>query len=128
MLLYVIHQLLIVDAMEELTNITQEALQRYFITLSQFGYRKYSDVFKLIVLLFIEETLLDEWADFVDEEDYRHIIQALYCLYGSTCLIDFPVYEVYDSLMHDNRRNLIPRVTEDSNLRSTECDAFRVKA
>jgi hypothetical protein len=45
--------------MEELTKITEGALNRYFTALSQFGYKKDSELESLLVLLFIEDTILD---------------------------------------------------------------------
>ena len=44
--------------MDELTKISEEAIQRYFNTLSKFGYIKYSDVDKLLVLLLILKILM----------------------------------------------------------------------
>lgn len=39
----------------DLTNLSYEALHRYFTRLSQSGYMKYSNVDSLIVLLYIQE-------------------------------------------------------------------------
>ena len=44
----------------------------------------------MIVLFFMEEFLINEFSQFVTEEDYRAIINALYCMFGTTCLIDIP--------------------------------------
>ena len=114
--------------MDKMLEISEEAITRYFTTLSQFGYKSYSDVDKLMVLVFMEEMLAGELSYFVTEEDYRYIINALYCLAGSTCMIDFPMFETYDTLVHSNNRTFVPRITEDSILRSTEDDNFRVEA
>lgn len=114
--------------MEEVTKISEEAINRYFTTLSQFGYRKYSDVNKLIALLFIEEILKFDFSTFITEEDYKDIINALYCLSGNTCLIRFPEYENYDSLIHKTKLSIIPRISEDSILRMSELGIIREKA
>lgn len=113
---------------ELMLNISEEAITRYFNTLSQFGYKKYSDVNKILVLFFIEETLSHEFSQFITNDDYKIIVNALYCLAGETCMIDFPVFETFDSLVHEDRRVLVPRITEDSLLRSTQDDFFRVEA
>ncbi len=113
--------------MDELLEISEEAIIRYFTTLSQFGYKKYSDVNKILVLFFIEEMLSGEMSYYITQEDYRSIINALYCLTGSTCMIDFPMFESYDTLVHSNNRPFVPRITEDSVIRSTEEDSFRVE-
>lgn len=114
--------------MEEVTKLSAETIQRYFTTLSQFGYRKYSDVDKILILFFIEETLAHDFSDFITEDDYRHIINAIYCLTGSTCLIDFPKFANYDSLVHKTKSYLIPRITEDSILRVCERAVIRAEA
>ena len=113
--------------MDEVTIISAEAIQRYFTTLSNFGYKKYSDVDKLLVLIFIEETLSHDFAQFITEEDYGIITNALYCLYGSNCMIEFPKFSNYDSLVHETKVHLTPRITEDSILRVCEKDLIRVE-
>lgn len=114
--------------MDKMLEISEEAITRYFTTLSQFGYKKYSDVDKIIILFFMEEMLAGEMSYYVTQDDYRSIVNALYCLAGSTCMIDFPMFESYDTLVHSSNRTFVPRITEDSILRSTEDDNFRVEA
>lgn len=113
--------------MEELTKIAEEALNRYFIALSQFGYKKDSEVESLLVLLFIEDTVLDEFSEFVTEDDYNIILQALECLYGSNCMIDLPKYANYDSLIHKSNIHFTPRITEDTVLRVDQKEMIRVE-
>lgn len=81
--------------MDELAKLQTEALDNYFIALSQFGYKNYDDVYKLLALLFLEE-LLTDFRGFVTEDDIRTISRVIYCLCGTTCLIDFPEY--YDKV------------------------------
>lgn len=117
--------------MDNVTNTANEALRRYFNALSKLGYKNYSDVAKLLVLLFIEELLTSEFSFYVTEEDYRSITNALYCIMGNNCLIDLPSYTTYDSLFHDNPNYLEYiryRITEDSTIRNTEDFDFRVEA
>ena len=117
--------------MDNVTNIANEALRRYFNALSKLGYKDYNDVAKLLVLLFIEELLTSEFSFYVTEEDYRSITNALYCIMGNNCLIDLPSYTTYDSLFHDNPNYLEYiryRITEDSTIRNTEDFDFRVEA
>ena len=117
--------------MDNVTNTANEALRRYFNALSKLGYKNYSDVAKLLVLLFIEELLTSEFSFYVTEEDYRSITNALYCIMGNNCLIDLPSYTTYDSIFHDNPNYLEYiryRITEDSTIRNTEDFDFRVEA
>lgn len=114
--------------MDELTKISEEAIQRYFNTLSKFGYIKYSDVDKLLVLLFMEETLAHDFVDFITEDDYKIIVGSLYHLYGSNCMIEFPTFNNYDSLVHKTKVNRTPRITEDSMLRVSQNNLNRIEA
>lgn len=103
-------------------------MEYYFNSLTQFGYRKDSDVTKLIVYIFISEILTGDMREFITEKDYRIIEKALYCLYGSSCLLPYPKYINEDNLFGHNVLNkpLIPRITEDSILRLTEDSKFRI--
>lgn len=75
--------------MEELVN---TSLERYFNTLSKFGYKSYSDVDRLLMLIFIQELLDSDCRSFITEKEYMTIHKSLYCLYGYTCLIPYPEY------------------------------------
>lgn len=81
--------------MEDLVN---TSLDRYFNTLSKFGYKSYSKVGKLIILIFIEELLRSDCKSFITDEEDMIIHKALYCLYGSTCLIPYPEYVATTSI------------------------------
>lgn len=112
--------------MDEITKLSADAIQRYFTTLSQFGYKGQKDIDKLIVLLFIEELLTFDFAEFVTDKDYKIIMNALYCLYGSTCLIDYPAIYNVDSLAY-TKAIYTPRFSEDSNIRYTQDSKLRVE-
>lgn len=106
--------------MDKLLNIAAQAIIRYFTSLFQFGYKKYSSVDKIITFFFIEEMFTGEFSQFITEEDYKTIVDALYCLVGSDCLIDFPMFATQDSLEHPTLTRLTLRVTQDSILRGTQ--------
>lgn len=112
--------------MDNLQDIANNAIERYFNSLSKFGYKKYSDVNKLLVLLFIEELLTGELSFFINECDYRSIINVLYCIFGSTCLIDLPSFDVYDNIYHKDNTKLTYRITEDWLLRDSEHNLLRI--
>ena len=76
----------------------------------------------------MEEMLAGEMSCYVTQDDYRNIVNALYCLAGNTCMIDFPMFGSHDTLVHSDKRTFVPRITEDSILRSTVDDDFRVEA
>lgn len=113
---------------ELLLELSEEAIIRYFTTLSQFGYKKYSSVNKLLLLIFLEEFLTGPFLQYLTEKDYREITNCIYCLVGSDCMIDFPIFEVNDGFQNINRRNVVFRITEDDILRITENGFLRIEA
>lgn len=70
----------------DLTNLSYEALHRYFTRLAWSGYVNYKDVDSLIILIYIQE-ILEEFD--LDEDELNIIIQALSCLQGSSCMIPY---------------------------------------
>lgn len=113
--------------MDNITTISSEAFERYFNTLSKLGYKSYSNVDKLLVLSVIEDILSGELSFFVTEEDYRSIINALYCIIGNNCLIDLPSYDTWDSIIHENKNSVSYRLTEENIVRISENDIFRIE-
>lgn len=73
-------------------NITFESVSKYFTHLSNVGYFRQSNVDKLILLIFMQELIDRDFRGLVSEDDYKDINKALYCLYGSNCLIPYPDY------------------------------------
>lgn len=106
---------MVVQILDDVFN----AFTSYFNALSKFGYKKSSDVNKLLIYDFIQEILTGEMRYYITEEDYRKIEQALYCLYGSGCLIPYPKYISDTTLfgVEESLDRIIPRISEDNNLR-----------
>lgn len=73
-------------------EITFEAVNKYFTHLSNVGYFSQSNVDKLLLLTFIQEMIDNGFRGLISEEDYDYINKALYCLYGSSCIIPYPDY------------------------------------
>lgn len=74
--------------MENIDNTLCEALGRYYKVLEKTGYVKQGSVNQLLLLIFIQE-LLDNYSEFITEQDYAIIGSILECLYGSNCLIPY---------------------------------------
>lgn len=72
-----------------LHNKTYDALNNYFSLLSHTGYKSYNEVYKLLVLSFIEEMISSNMKEYITEEDYKYISSMMECLYGS-CMIPYP--------------------------------------
>ena len=69
-----------------------QSLSHYYTALGKLGYYKYSDVKKLLVLLFYRDFVFNDYRGFISRSDYLTIEKALNCLFGTTCLIPYPDY------------------------------------
>ena len=110
--------------MEDFNLITVDTLNKYFDILSKTGYVKNKEVNKVIILTFLSR-LLNDFSEYITEEDYNDIIKSVYCL--SDCLIRLPKYNVFkDSIIHHKYNDgLILRLTEDNLNRFMENNMFK---
>lgn len=113
-------------AVDILDNIYKSS-KTYFNTLTKLGYKKQDDVNKLLVYTFIGDMLTGNMRHFITKEDYEAIEKALYCLYGSSCLIPYPQY-VNSDYLFGHLTDGILRSTEDYVLRTTQYAHLRIKA
>lgn len=109
------------------------SLTSYFTSLKNIGYRKQSDVNKLLVFITIQEVLDNDFRGLVSEEDYGIINKALYCLYGSTCLIPYPDYynkkttRVMDTGSMYELTHRVEGLEEDTAAMSTDLETIKDK-
>ena len=110
--------------MEDFNLITIDTLNKYFDILSKTGYVKSKEVNKVIILTFLSR-LLNDFYEYITEEDYNDIIKSIYCL--SDCLIRLPKYNVFkDSIIHHKYNDgLMLRITEDNLNRFMENNMFK---
>lgn len=99
--------------------------KNYFSVLANTGYMNYKHVERLLVYDCIVNILEGDMGIYVTEEDYKAMQQALYCLYGSTCLIPYPRFINEDNMGY-NEYDFIPRITETGILRNTETGDIRI--
>lgn len=102
----------------EITNEAYEAVVKYFEGLTHTGYKAYGDVNKLLAFLFIEEILYGDMSCMVTDNDYKAIVDAVYCLYG-TCMLPYPSYLKGKETIN-NRTPSSFRITESNILRSID--------
>ena len=75
-----------------MVNQVYTAITKYFGHITNTGYMRQDNVNKLLLLITVYNLLDNDFRALVSEDDYKLINNALYCLYGSTCLIPFPDY------------------------------------
>lgn len=107
-----------------------DSLQSYFNTLTNLGYKSYKDTYKLIVYDFLLEMVTGDLRFYITEEDYRKIEFALYCLYGSSCLIPYSQYTQCNTYLGGNHINYLsgmlrPRISQVDDVRFSEDGSIR---
>lgn len=113
--------------MDKIDIITEEAIKRYFNSLFKFGYKKYADVDRLLVLIFLNDCLSYDYLGFITEDDYRNIMRAISVLTRNTCLIDFPSYDTYDNIIRKQTVSINPITSEFGIFRMCEKSLLKVK-
>ena len=107
--------------MEELNKLVADSLERYFTVLGSVGYVSEANTNKLILLQFIQE-FLQEFQEYIAEEDYTKIESILQCLAGSSCLIPFKEYMLISQSNQGYIYNIPVRITQCRVLRHVEDD------
>ena len=103
---------------DSLIKFTNESLIRYFTALSQFGYKSYCDVGKLLALIFLQE-YLQKYQEYITEADYNEVSKAMECLYGTSCLIPYQYYQTNQATFNIYAGSNV-QSTEASEAKSTE--------
>lgn len=114
--------------MDSYTDIAYSSITTYFNTLAKFGYKSYEDVYRMLVLFYIDDIVSGVYDVIPTEDEYRTMMKSLYCLFGSDCMIPYPKYYNEDSLIHNMKGPFIPRETEDEILRFTQNVRLRKEA
>lgn len=86
------------------------ALCHYFEALGKLGYYKQGDIDKLLVLIYLNTLLTDDYRGYITDEDYAAIERALNCLYGTSCLIPYPEFRKMSNLKLGDITELAQRV------------------
>lgn len=72
-------------------DLLYNALSKYFAKLANFGYSDDVEIKKILFYCFINE-LVNTPSIVITQEEYTELEKALYCIYGTTCLIPYPNY------------------------------------
>lgn len=64
-------------------------LERYFTSLEHRGYVRDSEVKKVLLLSAIQD-IVEHFTGYITEDDYKALNNALYCIFGSSCLTPYP--------------------------------------
>ena len=99
-------------------ELVYDSLSRYYHTLGLKGYVPYPQVYRLLLLIFFNNYVYNDYRGLITAEDYRVIGKALYCLFGSTCLIPYPDYLKMGKMKLGSTTEIITRLKnlEDTNV------------
>lgn len=111
--------------MDNLSNVLEKALTTYFNVLSSTGCVCYNDVNKLLLLSLIEEFISGPMSAFIDDKDYNSMNNALYCIFGTSCLMPYPPTEEI-SAVYDEEGSI--RISGDDVIRFTQDNKPRTPA
>jgi len=117
--------------MDEIVTYTNDVLTNYFLTLKTLGYKSYKDVYKMLVLVYIQELVRGKSTNFITAEDYQTIDRTLHTLYGSSTLLPYYLFSNKVSDYNVEWDALIARIrlleTEDFMRLLEESDVLLVK-
>ena len=112
--------------MDELYNITFQAFNRYYTVLEKTGYIKDKDTNKVLLLSFLTEFIQD-YKDFITEEDYNLISKIIQCVSGSSCLVPYIQYQEMTLPMEEYISNITIRISEVEEIRYSQAqDCIRL--
>lgn len=109
--------------MNKINETLLTSIDRYFTHLKYFGRADKNKTDTLLVLLFIKQIVTGPMSIFVTNEDYKVLSNVLYCLYGNSCLVDYPTFKISQSMFENTTKDQYVKVLEDNiTSRYTEDD------
>ena len=73
-------------------ELVYNTLVQYFKLLANFGYVNYTNVYKVLFLISMQDLTTGGFRSLITEDDYRQIERALYKIFGTTCLVPYPQF------------------------------------
>ena len=111
--------------MDNITELLGTALDRYFDSLKTLGYMPDKEIESLLVLLYIQELMSNLHSTTLWECQYRILLDALYCLMGRNCMIDFTELTDMNTYFGNIYSPFYARISEEGILRDSEAGKFR---
>ena len=102
--------------MNNFLDIANDSLKYYFHSLFRLGYKNYEETYKILVLTFLIDLLDLDFLEFISEEDYKEIIDAIYHLAEHSSSIGFPSFPTYDNLVKDILTSYTSEITNENAL------------
>lgn len=109
----------VVNVLDNISGLPSKGIINYFEYLFVFGYMDYSNVYRLLTILFIDDLLQSDMKEFITQKDYKTLVNTIYCQIYNTCLFENKVEVIGDM-------TIIPRLTEDDIVRISEDGMIRI--
>ena len=111
--------------METLNILTFNSLDKIFNALNKTGYLNHCTINSTLALIYLCD-ILNNYSQYVSEEDYLCIINAIQCLSDSSCFIDLPNFDDLKNKPSNTNNPFEPRLTEDSLVRYYENNSLKL--
>lgn len=111
--------------MDKLNETLLNGLDRYFNHLANFGKSTKNQQNTLLIFLHIKQIMEASMNIYINEEDYRILENALYCLFGKSCLLEYNSFKGGNSLFDNISLTNYLKLLEVNNIRFTENDDVR---
>lgn len=111
--------------MEALNTLVFNSIDRVFNVLRQVGYINRCNINSVLALIYLSD-MLNKYSNYITDEDYKYIINAIKCLSENSCLIDFISFDDLKNKPNKSYESFRCRITEDSINRITESESLRL--
>ena len=112
--------------MAKIDNLTTASLNRYYNRLRSCGSVPYDEVYRLIILSYIQEILDNRFITALTDEELQIVEKALNCLIYKSIIIDYRDIPTDDTMYKIQSGQF--RISEDSILRVMERGPLRMES
>lgn len=107
-------------------SLTLEALKNYYKVLRKKGYVPQSDVYNLVVLSFIADLYKQDFAWYIEPEDYDYLNQLIQCLGRNSCLISFSSEYIKTDPINNYLEDVPIKISESEVIKFNEEDILKL--
>lgn len=110
----------------DIKQLTLNSIQRYYKILAKTGSVDYSQVYKLLLLTFVEELFNDEFSWFITKEDYAKLTSIIECISKNTCIVLWDKTAIHIEPIKNYLEDTPIRISEENIIKLAETDILRL--
>lgn len=111
--------------MQALDTLTCNSIDKIFTKLTKIGYLNHCIINSTLALAYLCD-ILNKYSQYVSEEDYHYIINAIQCLSDNSCFIDLPDFHDLRNSSSKSYSFSAYRITEDYINRLSEDNSLKL--